>query len=84
MPPATVDEFATLADDLKNVWQDPATDVRLKKRIVRTLIREVIADADPQVGEIILVVHWMGGVHTELRLPRRRRGQRNGTVEGDR
>jgi DNA invertase Pin-like site-specific DNA recombinase len=79
MPPATVDDFATLAGDLKTIWQDPATDVRLKKRIVRTLIREVIADADPQVGEIILVVHWMGGVHTELRLPRRRRGQRNGT-----
>ena len=79
MPPATVDDFATLAGDLRTVWQDPASDVRLKKRIVRTLIREVIADTDPQVGEIILVVHWMGGVHTELRLPRRRRGQRNGT-----
>ena len=79
MPPATVDDFATLAGDLRAVWQDPAADVRLKKRIVRTLIREVIADTDPQVGEIILVVHWMGGVHTELRLPRRRRGQRNGT-----
>ena len=78
MPPATVDDFATLAGDLRTVWQDPASDVRLKKRIVRTLIREVIADTDPQVGEIILVVHWMGGVHTELRLPRRRRGQRNG------
>jgi DNA invertase Pin-like site-specific DNA recombinase len=79
MPPATMDDFATLAGDLRTVWQDPAADVRLKKRIVRTLIREVIADTDPQVGEIILVVHWMGGVHTELRLPRRRRGQRNGT-----
>ena len=79
VPPATVDDFATLAGDLRTVWQDAATDVRLKKRIVRTLIREVIADTDPQVGEIILVVHWMGGVHTELRLPRRRRGQRNGT-----
>ena len=45
--------------------------MRLKKRIVRELIREVIADLDEQDGEIILVVHWMGGVHTELRLPRR-------------
>jgi hypothetical protein len=63
-----------LAGDLKAVWRDPTTDVRLKKRIVRELIREVIADLDEQGGEIILVVHWMGGVHTELRLPRRRRG----------
>ena len=30
-------------------------------------------------GEVVLVVHWVGGVHTELRLPRKRRGQRNST-----
>lgn len=26
-------------------------------------------------SEVILVIHWKGGAHTELRLPRRRRGQ---------
>jgi hypothetical protein len=45
----------------------------------RSLIEEVITDIDPEAGEIILLVHWVGGVHTELRLPRRRRGQRNST-----
>ena len=61
--PTSPEQFATLAVDLKAVWRDPTTDVRLKKRIVRELIREVIADLDEQDGEIILVVHWMGGVH---------------------
>lgn len=46
---------------------------------MRTLIRKVIADIDARAREIILVVHWMGGIHAELRLPRRRRGQRNST-----
>ena len=32
-------------------------------------------DVNPPAGEVILVIHWKGGVHTELRLPRRRRGQ---------
>jgi DNA invertase Pin-like site-specific DNA recombinase len=72
---AAPDDFVSLAIDLKSVWADPATDARLKKRIVRTLIHEVIADIEPQAGEIVLVLHWTGGVHTELRLPRRRRGQ---------
>jgi hypothetical protein len=72
--------LATLADDLKSVWSASATDARLKKRIVRTIIREVIADIDDEAAEIILVIHWMGGIHTELRLPRRRRGQRNSTA----
>ena len=31
-------------------------------------------DVDGQAGEIIAVVHWKGGVHTEMRIPRRRRG----------
>jgi len=35
----------------------------------------VVVDVDAEAGEILLVVHWKGGVHTELRLPRRRRGQ---------
>ncbi|CAP53972.1 recombinase family protein [Gluconacetobacter diazotrophicus] len=68
-----------LANDLKSVWQAPATDVRLKKRIVRTLVQEVVADLDTETAEIVLAIHWAGGIHTELRLPRRRRGQRNST-----
>ena len=76
---STPPSFATLADDLKAVWSAPTTDARLKKRIVRTVIREVVADIDAEAGTIVLLVHWMGGVHTELLLPRRRRGQRNST-----
>ena len=70
----------SLASDLKTVWADPATDARLKKRLVRTLIHEVIADVEPQASEIVLMLHWAGGVHTELRLPRRRRGQCKSTA----
>ena len=29
--------------------------------------------------EIVLTLHWVGGAHTEHRLPRRRRGQRTST-----
>jgi DNA invertase Pin-like site-specific DNA recombinase len=71
--------LAGLADDLRAVWRAPATDARLKKRVVRTVVREVVADLDDPAGEIVLLVHWTGGIHTELRLPRRRRGQRNST-----
>jgi DNA invertase Pin-like site-specific DNA recombinase len=71
--------LATLATDLKSVWIAPTTDARLKKRIVRTLIHEVVADIDENAAEIVLLVHWVGGVHSEIRLSKRRRGQRNST-----
>jgi hypothetical protein len=72
--PPTLDKFSTLTADLDAVWHHPETDVRLNKRIVRTLIHEVVADVDSEAGDIMLIVPWQGGVHTEWRLPRRRRG----------
>jgi hypothetical protein len=68
----TREEFDTLAADLEAVWNDPHGDARLKKRILHTLIQEVVVDVDAAAGEIILTVHWRGGVHTEVRVPRRR------------
>ncbi len=78
-PVADPASLAVLAADLKTVWTAPSTDARLKKRIVRTVIHEVLADIDPEAAEIVLIVHWVGGVHSEIRLPRRRRGQRSST-----
>jgi DNA invertase Pin-like site-specific DNA recombinase len=71
----TREEFSDLATELEALWNDPQTDVRLKKRVIRTLIHDIIVDVDAHAGEVILIIHWKGGVHTELRLPRRRRGQ---------
>ena len=75
----SVDEFAQLASDLDVVWNDPQADIRLKKRIIRTLIEDIIADVDTEAGEVVLTIHWVGGVHTELRVPRRRRGKATAT-----
>src|SRR4051794_14252965 len=75
LPPVALE---TLAADLQGVWAAPTTDARLKKRIVRTLIHEAVADLDEARAEIVLTLHWVGGAHTEHRLPRRRRGQRTG------
>src|SRR4029453_836439 len=57
-------------------WSRPPPGGRLKKRIVRTIIHEVVADIDDAAAEIVLVVHWIGGGHSEMRLPKPRRGQR--------
>ena len=71
----TTEEFTELAADLEALWHDEQTDERLKKRVLRSLIRDIIVDVDDVAAEVIAVIHWKGGVHTELRLPRRRRGQ---------
>jgi excisionase family DNA binding protein len=49
--------------------------MRLKQRIMRILIEEIIADVDENNREIVLLIHWAGGRHSELRLKKRETGQ---------
>jgi DNA invertase Pin-like site-specific DNA recombinase len=82
-PRACVDEFKDLAEDLETLWNDPRSDERTKKRLLRALIREIVVDIDEQTSEVVLLIHWKGGVHTPLRLPRRRRGESRGHTPKD-
>jgi len=67
-------ELQDLAADLEAVWESQHCDERLKKRILRTLIKEIVVDVDEAKGEIHLTIHWHGGVHTNLVTHRRKSG----------
>lgn len=56
----------SLAQDLPAVWNAPGTDARVKQRIVRILVEELVVDVDPGKQEIVLLIHWAGGRHSEL------------------
>jgi DNA invertase Pin-like site-specific DNA recombinase len=64
-----------LVADLPRVWQHPAADVRIKKRILQTLITEIMVDLTPD-DHWVFSIHWAGGKHTQYRLKRRQRGER--------
>jgi excisionase family DNA binding protein len=64
----------SLAQDLPTVWHAPATDMRLKQRIVRILIQEIVADVEEAHRIIVLVIHWTGGRHSELRVKANEKG----------
>ena len=63
-----------LAEDLPAIWNAPETDMRLKQRITRILIEEIVADVDEKTNEIVLIIHWAGGRHSELRVPKNKIG----------
>src|SRR6266851_3152241 len=65
----------SLAQDLPAIWNSPSTDMRLKQRLVRILIEEIIADVDEKSSEIVLVIHWAGGRHSELRVKKNETGK---------
>jgi hypothetical protein len=46
------EELLTLGSDFARVWRDASTDMRLKKRMVRTLIEEIVVDVS-EAGDTI-------------------------------
>jgi hypothetical protein len=56
------------------VWRHPATDIQLKKRIVRLLIEETVVQVTTEPPQITLVVHRKGGKHTQLTVRKNRAG----------
>ena len=55
--------------------------MRLKKRIVRTLIEEILVDVDEESARIHMVVRWAGGQHARLSVRKRRKGQHRYTTD---
>jgi hypothetical protein len=64
-----------LAQDVPALWNDVASDMRLKQRIARILIEEIVANVAEDGREIVLIIHWSGGRHSELRVEKRATGR---------
>jgi len=68
------DHLLTLGDDLENLWDHPNSSPALTKRILRTILEEVVADTTDDPPTVHLKLHWAGGVHTELTVRKNRTG----------
>jgi DNA invertase Pin-like site-specific DNA recombinase len=70
------EQLARLGEDVRRVWNHPSASGNLKQQLARVLIVEIVADIDEERDEVLLLIHWSGGHHTQLRQPRAsRRGE---------
>ena len=73
LTPQQRETLLALGTDLPRVWSHPAAGNELRKRILRCVIKEIVARvADARLQ---LVIHWQGGDHTELSVVKNRVGQ---------
>jgi DNA invertase Pin-like site-specific DNA recombinase len=72
-----------LAEDLETLWRDPTTDMATKKRLVRTVLDEIVVDVDEEHGKMDLVLHWIGGCHTHLQVLKPRTGEHRFRTDRD-
>jgi excisionase family DNA binding protein len=70
------DERATLlalADDVPRLWNHPTVTAESRKRILRTILKEIIVTV--VADRLHLMLHWQGGDHTRLEVVKNRTGQ---------
>ena len=70
-----------MGQELRLLWHHSAAPASLKKRILRTVLNEIIINTQDDPPEHILQLHWAGGVHTELRVRRNGTGQHRRSAE---
>ena len=58
----------------------PSTDTRTKQRLVHIVVREIVCDLDENANEAVLLIHWTGGRHTEVRVARVKTGRYPGDM----
>ena len=73
----------SLGQDLSGVWHHAAAPEALKKRILRTVLHEIVINSTPESSEHRLRLHWQGGVHTELRVARNAPGKHSRATAPD-
>jgi len=71
----------SLGSNLQKAWNAPSAPLELKKRILRTAIREIVVKVNNESSRVDLVIHWSGGIHTELRVAKNRAGQNRNAVD---
>jgi excisionase family DNA binding protein len=75
------ERLMTLGRDLTIAWDSPGTTAETRKKIIRTIISEIIVDV---VGDTLaLVVHWQGGDHTRMTVKKNRTGRTNWCTDED-
>ncbi len=73
------ERLMALGQDLVQAWESPGATPETRKKIIRTVISEIIVDV---VGDTLdLIVHWEGGDHTRLAVKRNRAGQTRWTTD---
>ena len=77
-------EILSLAEDLSLVWNHCDSCPEIKKKIVRIVIKEVVAHVEQTTENqqiIKLMIHWQGGDHTQVALQKNKRGKAHDTTD---
>lgn len=68
-------DLAGLAEDLAVAWNAPGVTMRRRQQLLRTLVKDIVADVDDTTREVVLTIHWRGGQHSQVKVIKPRSGE---------
>ena len=81
LTPADRERLMMLGADLQLAWTRPGVTPETRKRIVRTLVDEIVVRVEDNALD--LVIRWHGGDHSTLKVSKNRSGQHRWSVAGE-
>lgn len=67
-------DLLQMGREFASVWHSEHCPQEVKKKILRTVVQEIIVDVDEEQQRLRFVVHWRGGTHTSFEMDKPRSG----------
>jgi hypothetical protein len=64
------EKILTFGERFSEAWENQNCSNSLRKKIIRTIIEEVIVNCDEEKQVLNFIIHWKGGCHTEFEMPK--------------
>lgn len=63
-----------MGENFREVWESEHCTSETKKKIIRTVVEEVIVDLNDSGDKLHFIIHWKGGSHTDFEMEKPRSG----------
>jgi hypothetical protein len=63
-----------MGENFGAIWENKNCPVETKKKIIRTVVEEVIVNTDDSGEMLVFTIHWKGGSHTRFEMEKPRTG----------
>jgi hypothetical protein len=63
-----------MGENFREVWESEHCTSETKKKIIRTVVEEVIVDLNDSGEMLHFIIHWKGGCHTDFEMEKPRSG----------
>ncbi len=64
------EQIRKLGEEFADIWESEYCSSSIKKKIIRTVVEEIIVDLDEEEQMLNFIIHWKGGCHTEFEMPK--------------